>query len=142
MAQVGRFLANDLGKADSVAISGPNTLVLGFSARYNLQREHCQEPANLERVEETLKKITGRPWTIRIESAGGDEPVAQGRANGEETGPAGSLMRQQRLEAAQKPLIKTVMELMGAQIFHVDEGFGAGVELPLERGPAGGTEED
>jgi DNA polymerase-3 subunit gamma/tau len=131
LAQVGHFLANDLGKAISLAISGPNTLVLGFPTRYNLQREHCQEPANVERVEEALKKIAGRPWVIRIESSSRPEDQAEVRAaNGEEASPAAGSSRRQRLEAAQKPLVRKVMEVMGAQIFHVDEGFGTAADLP------------
>jgi DNA polymerase-3 subunit gamma/tau len=137
VTQVGPFLGNDLGKAASVAISGPNTLVLGFPSRYNLQREHCQEPANVQRVEAALSKVTGRPWTIRVESSGGNDAAATAPDNGDSANP--STARRQRLEAAQKPLVKKVMERMGAQILDMEEGFGAAA--PADRGPTDESEE-
>jgi DNA polymerase-3 subunit gamma/tau len=135
LTQVGQFLASDLRKANSLAISGPNTLVIRFPARYNLLREQCQEPAKVARVEAVLHKLTGRPWNLRMEAAdhsdgGADEP-----------GPAPSRTRQQRQEAAHKPLIKRAMDLLGAQILDMDEDFGATTETTSRRGGTDETEE-
>jgi DNA polymerase-3 subunit gamma/tau len=139
LTQVGPFLANDLNKANSLAISGPNTLVLGFPSRYNLQREHCQEPANVLRIEEALNKISGRAWAIRVEAARSGGP-AEGMVpdNGESVSPSNA--RRQRLEAAQKPLVKKIMERMGAQILDMEEGF-ATSEAPAESGTTDDSEE-
>jgi len=70
LAQAGPLLASELGKAEVPAISGPNTLVLRFPLQYNQAREHCQEPVRVTRIEELLRKITGRAWQVRIDSAG------------------------------------------------------------------------
>ena len=42
-----------------------------------------------------------------------------------ETENSQSRYRRQRAEAGQAPLIKRAVELLGAQILHVDDGFGA-----------------
>jgi DNA polymerase-3 subunit gamma/tau len=125
LAQVGVLLANELHKAGLPAISGPNTLVLQFPSRYNLSREHCQNPTNVTRIEDTLKKVTGQVWHLRIESvseAGVSEPPG---TNGRDIETPISQSRRQRQEAMQLPLVKRVMEVMGAQILGVDEGFGS-----------------
>src|SRR5207249_8349338 len=51
---VGPMLASALRKAQLPAIFGPNTLVLHFPSSYNSERQHCQQPANVARVEEAL----------------------------------------------------------------------------------------
>lgn len=122
LSQLPPILAREAEKAKIPAISGPLTLVLRFAAGYNSQREYCQEPARLARIEEAFRKVTGRPWTVRIE---GPAPVLMA-AQAEEAGsPAPSRYRQQRTEAIQEPLVKRAIEVLGAQIIHVDEGFGS-----------------
>jgi DNA polymerase-3 subunit gamma/tau len=125
LAQVGPILASNLNKHTSLAISGPNTLVIRFPGGYNHQREHCQEPTSLARVEEALLKTTGRAWNVRIETApgpGGNGPSSEDGA-GATAAPAPS--RRPKSEVLQEPLIKRAMEVMGAQVLHMDEGFGS-----------------
>ena len=55
--------------AAHLAISGPNALVLQFSPAYNQQREYCSDPTRLQRIQDTLQRVTGQPWTVRLESA-------------------------------------------------------------------------
>jgi DNA polymerase-3 subunit gamma/tau len=129
LTQVGPMLANDLRKASRVAISAPNTLVLQFPAQYNLEREHCQEPGRVARVEEALRKVTGQSCTVRVETGGGlaaAPPVADAPV------PAALPSRSRRLrdEALQQPLLKRAMDLLGAQIVRMDEGFGATATSP------------
>jgi DNA polymerase-3 subunit gamma/tau len=139
LQQVGPMLASDLEKAEIPAISGPNALVLRFPVGYNPEREHCQEPARVARVEELLRKLTGRAWNLRIESLGGNAAASPPPA-AEETVSSQSRYRRQRAEALQEPLVKRAMELLGAQIVHVDEGFGAAPGASPER--ADSTEEE
>jgi DNA polymerase-3 subunit gamma/tau len=124
LAHVGQMLASELEKASAVAISAPNTLVLRFPARYNLVREQCQEPSRVARVEEALRRVTGQACVLRFET-GGAEPLASPLLA--EEAPEASLSRSRRLraEAMKQPLLKRAMDLLGAQIVHVDEGFGA-----------------
>jgi len=135
LAQVGPMLRSDLEKAESVAISGPNALVIRFTPRYNLERDHCQEPTRVARTEEVLRKVTGKAWTLRVESGGSDPVVAQAQAADAEQ--LQSRYRRQRTEAMQEPLVKRAIERLGAQIVQVDEGFGSAPNEAVERPGAG-----
>jgi DNA polymerase-3 subunit gamma/tau len=122
LAQVGPMLGTNLEKAEGVAISGPNHLVIRFGAGYNFQREHCQQPTCIARVEEALKKVTGQVWGLRVESGRDVTSATPPPTNDTENSP--SRYRRQRTEAMQEPLVKRAMERLGAQIVHVDDGFG------------------
>src|SRR5207245_3153138 len=60
VAQLGPMLAGNLGKAESVAISGPKTLVLRFPSRYNHERDYCQLSTSVARTQEAILKVTGQ----------------------------------------------------------------------------------
>jgi DNA polymerase-3 subunit gamma/tau len=141
LARIGPMLGNDLRKAGLPATSGPNTLVLRFPARYNLPLEHCQRPENVARVEDELRKLTGRPWHLRVEAdpnAGNSGPP-EGDGDGPEGGPG--LARRQRLEVAQQPLVKRAVEVMSAQIVDMEEGFGQGAPPTAEAAEPADPEE-
>jgi len=122
LALLGQMHASDLQKAGQPAISGPNALVLRFPPSYNLAQEHCQTPAKMARVEEVLRKITGHPVVFRIEAAASTaSPAAAQAAEDEEKTP--SRYQRQRAEALKEPMVKRAMEVLGAQLVDVDEGF-------------------
>jgi DNA polymerase-3 subunit gamma/tau len=124
LSQTPPMMRSDLEKAGSLAISGPNTLVLRFGNEYNAQREHCQDPKRVEKVEGILRSLTGQAVTLRIESGGGDRPGRPAAAP-EDADNSQSRSRRQREEALREPLVKRAIEVLGAQIVRVDEGFGA-----------------
>src|SRR5262249_3892595 len=129
LAQMGGFHGRDLGKAENLAISAPNTLVIRFPARYNEAREFCQEPNRLAQTEKTLRKLAGLQWNLRIESGGDGNGAGSPQAAGSvETETHPSRYRQKRTEVVQKPLVKRAIDLLGAQIVQVDDGFGAAPE--------------
>src|SRR5207244_1810948 len=111
MSQVGMMLGSELEKAGLPAILGPNALVLRFPASYNSHREHCQEPARLGKVGSALRKVTGQPCSLRIESASGDAAVAKEKV-ADETENQQSRYRRQRTEATKEPLVKRAMEVL------------------------------
>jgi DNA polymerase-3 subunit gamma/tau len=136
LRRVGPMLASNLEKAGLPASPAPNALVLHFPVDYNGPREHCQQPNNVGRVERVLQELTGRACQVRIEAAGGPPrptPVA------EETEGSPSRYRRQRSEAMKEPLIKRAMEVLGAQLVDVDEGFGSAA--PAEQAAPSDTEE-
>lgn len=122
LAQVGGMLAGDLRLAGMPAITGPNTLVLRFPLAYNKAQEYSQRQAG--KVEQTLQRLTGRPWTLRIEAAGGTKgaepagtvstpaPPAQPRVNPKE-------------EAEKIPLVRRALDVLEGQIIRADENFGS-----------------
>jgi DNA polymerase-3 subunit gamma/tau len=123
LSQVGPILGAELSKAEAPAISGPNALVVRFSVGYNSKREYCQQPANVARVEAVLRSITGRPCSFRIESLG--DASSPKPKPGEDAENSPSRYRRQRTEAMKEPLVKRAMEVLGAQLVDVDEGFGS-----------------
>lgn len=127
LAQMGPMMGANLEKAGIPAISGPNALVLRFPSEYNHQREYCQDPARMTRIEEALRKIAGPVWKVRIESTGPrpDTASEQPEAAAPEVESSQTRSRRQRDEASKEPLVKRAMEVLGAQILRVDEGFGA-----------------
>jgi DNA polymerase-3 subunit gamma/tau len=115
--EVGPMLGSNLGCA-AIAITGPKTLVLRFGTGYNVEQEYCQEPARLARIEECFRRITGQAWAVRTELVGTDAAAP----------PIDSTIsrhRRQRTEAMQEPLVQRAAEVLGAQVVHMDDGFGA-----------------
>jgi DNA polymerase-3 subunit gamma/tau len=139
LAQVGRMHGAELERSGLPAISAPNALVLRFPVSYNSQREYCQEPAKVARVEDVLRKLTGRAWLLRVESAGGEPSVAAPPADNAENSSLRS--RRQRAEVEQEPLIKAAIDLLEARVVHVDDGFGTVPAALSERTDAPEEEE-
>jgi hypothetical protein len=125
LAQVGPLMARQLEKASPPAIFGPNTLVLRFDSRYNAEREDCSVPSRVQRIEESLRKVTGHAWQLRIESVGSGAVAAPAEAAADATTPQ-PRSRLKRAEAVQDPLLKRAVEVLGAQIVHMDDDFGTG----------------
>jgi DNA polymerase-3 subunit gamma/tau len=123
LAQVGPMMARELENAGPPAIFGPNTLVLRFDARYNAQREYCSEPSRVQRIEESLRQVTGHACQLRIESVGSGAVAAPPRAAAEAT-TSQPRSRLKRAEAVQDPLLQRAVEVLGAQVVHVDDDFG------------------
>jgi DNA polymerase-3 subunit gamma/tau len=123
LTQAGPILGAELEKAGELAISGPNTLVIRFRPGYNRAREFCQDPSRVSRVEELLRRVTGQTWQLRIDSAGGvgveTAPAADDPAN------SPSRTRRQRAEAVHEPLLKRAIDVLGAQVVQLDDGFGS-----------------
>lgn len=98
--------------------------MLCFPADYNQSREHCQEPTRLAKIEEALKKLSGRPWTVKIEGASGPTAPKSIAAVEAAPVPAPRPRRNARAEAEKEPLVQRAVESLGAQIVRVDDGFG------------------
>jgi DNA polymerase-3 subunit gamma/tau len=130
-AQLGPILGSRLQRADIPAISGPNTLVIRFNAAYNSERDYCSDPTRVARMEEVLRKLTGLPCQLRVESAGG-RALANSPETADEPEQSVSRYRRQRAEAVQEPLLKRAIDVLGAQIVQVDEGFGAAPVAAVE----------
>jgi DNA polymerase-3 subunit gamma/tau len=122
---VGGMLATNLAKSFPPAISGPNTLVFRFPASYNQARDFCQSPERLARLEEAVSRAAGSPWKVRIEadpSRGEAAPAAGGGTNGH--APAARPRRTAKEDAEKTPLVKRALEVLGASITRVEDGFG------------------
>jgi DNA polymerase III subunit gamma/tau len=123
LRSVGPMMSNFLEKAGLPAITGPNSLVLRFSADYNQAREFCQEPTRLAKIEEAVRKGTGHPWILRVEGGAAPAPATT-PAPVVEAPPAPPPRRNHRAEAEKEPLVKRALDALGAQIVRVEDGFG------------------
>ena len=128
LTSVGTLFANDLGKANLPAIFGPNSLVIRFGPDYDKEREYCQAPERLTKIEQALQKVTGRNWLVRVESGPASGNGTPGGAAPAVSRPVESPIdraRRLREEAEKMPLIRRAMEVLGAQVVRVEDGFGA-----------------
>jgi hypothetical protein len=122
IAKSGFALQSDLRKANSTAISGPNTLVFSVSRRYNTGGNTFTDPAQSAKLEEILSGIVGEPCRVKVDwvDDNGAAPTIKSAA-----AQAMGQQRLQRAELLQIPLVKKVSEVLGAQIIRADEGFGS-----------------
>jgi DNA polymerase-3 subunit gamma/tau len=127
LGMVGGMLAADLKKANLPAIFGPNTLAIRFPELYNKSRDNCQTAGNVTRIEDALKKVTGRPWTLRIETTPTTAVVGSAASVPTPEAPPGVRppRRHPREEAEKVPLVKYALDKFGAQLVQPPpEGFG------------------
>jgi DNA polymerase-3 subunit gamma/tau len=98
--------------ATSLALSAPNTLVVGFPAPYTLQKESCERPERREKIEFLLAEITGQEVHVQFqllpeEVAATPEPVTKSD-------------RQKKRDLAQDPLVRQAMDVFDAEMIRVE----------------------
>jgi DNA polymerase-3 subunit gamma/tau len=130
--QIGPFLEKTLEVAGLPAILGPNVLVIRFPSHYNSECAHAQQPVNVSRIEEAFRRITGQGFSLRVELASGSGTAPSAATVQNDVGTSISPYKRQRAEAMKEPLIKKAMEILGAQLVDVDEGFGSGPRMTGE----------
>ena len=99
--------------ADSVAISGPNRLVVRFRGMYNSSKSFCERPARKETLEKALSVAAGRPLRLDF------HVLKEDRAH--PTPPKPVVSRQQlKQQAASHPLVALAVELFDAEGISVE----------------------
>jgi DNA polymerase-3 subunit gamma/tau len=121
--QIGPFLGRELEKAGLPAISGPNRLVLHFPQAYNRQYQFCSDPGRLSRVIDALERATEQNWDLRLEVGG---------TNGEVRPSSPPVEAVMSAPVVQHPLLQSAIDVLGARLLKVDEGFGQAVAEPAE----------
>ena len=121
------ILANHLKFASPPAIFGPNSLAIPFHSEYNHARDACSSEGNTRRITEALAHLTGRAALIRFEQAAGAAPARD--SSGQPT----ATDRKKHLMGL--PMFKKAGETLGAQIWHVEEGFNPMASLRKTEGP-------
>jgi DNA polymerase-3 subunit gamma/tau len=123
ISECGFALTMDLRKGEP-AISGPNALVLRFPAGYN----HTVDASKQARLEEVIRKVIGPNVVVRLDNG----PLSTGGPPSAEPAvrqpPAAvqaptTKAKRSRSEVAQLPLVKKAMDVLGAQVVHLDEDF-------------------
>jgi DNA polymerase-3 subunit gamma/tau len=122
--QVGPILGNVLKNSPLPAISGPNTLVISVPNGYTLLSDSRQIPSRIGRIEEELRKLTGLPYQLRVETNSINE-TSESLDDSRTGGRSAPRRVGHRAEASQEPLVKYAMDVLEAQLLQVEEGFGA-----------------
>jgi DNA polymerase-3 subunit gamma/tau len=103
------------GRAERVAISGPNRLAVSFRKAYTQAQQYCERPDKRQRLEHTFSRIAGQ--NVRIDFVTlPDEPT---QASSTESRPAARSpvnRRQRQQEVLRNPLIRKASELFDTEI--------------------------
>ena len=101
------------------AIFGPTSLAIRFPSGYTPAVEYLRDERNSEEIRKTLKKITGNDWQVRIEELPPDPKSTRVESsNGMPTGAASK-----RNDLLQLPFIRAAVDVLGAQLMKVEDGF-------------------
>ena len=114
------ILASHLRVASLPAIFGPNSLAIRFSSEYNHAYEACDGEANLRRIEDALKQVTGMPIKVYFELVTSSGPGFPAPPPVAARVPQAADRKKQLMRL---PLFRRAGEALGAQIWHVDEDF-------------------
>jgi DNA polymerase-3 subunit gamma/tau len=114
------ILANHLKTANLPAIFGPNSLAIRFAAGYNLAYEACATESNTARVQEGFKELTGQSIAVRFEQSLLPPSTPVGVTS---SSPPANPATERRKTIMNLPMFQKVQEVLGAQIWHLDEDF-------------------
>jgi hypothetical protein len=114
------ILANQLKQSIQPAIFGPNTLVIRFPSDYNHLREACDTEGNTLRIQDCLQKLTGKEVNIRMEVVSG---VEAGTPAQTVKNVSANPVTERRKMLMALPLFRKASEVLGAQIYNMDEDF-------------------
>jgi DNA polymerase-3 subunit gamma/tau len=118
LAELGDMTSDCAAKFDSLAISGPNRLVVRFRKAYITAKEFCERPERRSRLELVMSRLTGR--TVRIDFAlSADEP--QHNAIQQVAPRPQASRRQRQAELQRHPLVRQAVEMFDAEIVNVVE---------------------
>ena len=73
--------ADFAGRAERIAISGPNRLVVSFRKAYTQAQQYCERPERRQKLEQTFSRIAGRNDSARLCTLP-DESVTAGNGVG------------------------------------------------------------
>jgi DNA polymerase-3 subunit gamma/tau len=114
LEEINDMTADHAGLADSVAISGPNQLVVRFRQVYNSSKSYCERPDKREALERAFGGQAG--CRVRLEFV-----LLPDEAKPATPAPNPQLARTQlRQQVARHPLVQRAMELFEAEILHAD----------------------
>src|SRR4030095_2070104 len=114
LAEIGDMTADFAARAERIAISGPNRLVVSFRKAYTQAQQYCERPERRQKLEQTFSRLAGR--NIRIDFATlPDEPEEVGSA-ADQPAAAAVNRRQRRQEMQRHPLIRKAREWFDTEI--------------------------
>ena len=112
LGEIGDMTADFAARAERVAISGPNQLVVWFRKAYTQAQQYCARPDKRQKLEQTLSRLTGRQ--VRIDFAVLEE--AEGPVGGPEPVVKPASRRQRQQELLRNPIVRKASELFDTEI--------------------------
>ncbi|MGL5098229.1 MAG: hypothetical protein ACRDD1_21795, partial [Planctomycetia bacterium] len=116
LQEVGPVRGNHLRLSGAPAIVGPNSLAIRFPTEYTSAYEGCASETGTAAIATAVRRVTGIPWTIRIEQQSAFETA-------NEPLPPPNLVADRKKDLLQLPLFRRANEVLGAQLMKVDDGF-------------------
>jgi DNA polymerase III subunit gamma/tau len=117
LAEIGDMTAEFAGRAESVAISGPNRLVVSFGKAYTQALQYCERPERRQKLEQTFSRIAGRNIRIDFATLSDESPGAVPADRPAAKPPVNRRQRQQEL--MRHPLVRKAAELFDTEIIGV-----------------------
>jgi DNA polymerase-3 subunit gamma/tau len=122
LTEIGDMTADFAARAERIAISAPNRLVVSFRKAYTQAQQYCERPERRQKLEQTFSRLAGR--NIRIDFATlPDESLGQPDERPAQKPPVNRRQRQQEL--MRHPLIRKAAELFDTEIIAVLEASAA-----------------
>jgi DNA polymerase III subunit gamma/tau len=116
LAEIGDMTADFASRAERIAISGPNRLVVSFRKAYTQAQQYCERPEKRQRLEQAFSRIAGR--NLRIDFATlPDEVSAPMPADRSGKPPVNRRQRQQEL--MRHPMVRKAAELFDTEIIAI-----------------------
>jgi DNA polymerase-3 subunit gamma/tau len=102
------------GRAERIAISGPNRLAVSFRKAYTQAQQYCERPERRLKLEQIFSRIAGQTFRIDFatlpddatQASPADRPAAKPTVN----------RRQRQQEVMRHPLIRKAAELFDTEI--------------------------
>jgi DNA polymerase-3 subunit gamma/tau len=110
------------------AISGPNALAISVSADYTSTADYLRGERSLDALAAILKRCTGKEWTLRVNLLRGNDAAAIPAANPSSSQAGLALPRSpstgtRKNDVLQLPFVRAAVDVLGAQLMMLDEGF-------------------
>jgi DNA polymerase III subunit gamma/tau len=117
LAEIGDMTADFAARAERVAISGPNRLVVSFRKAYTQAQQYCERPERRQKLEQTFSRLAGRNIRIDFATLPDESSVAAAGERSAAKPPVNRRQRQQEL--MRHPLIRKANELFDTEIIAV-----------------------
>jgi DNA polymerase III subunit gamma/tau len=114
LARLEGIVTDYASQAERVALAAPDLLVVTFVKKYNSSKRFCEQPHQVQRIEQALAEIAGRP--LRLSFA-----LAEEGDEGTKTAVPRPATRDRVREKAKHPLVSKAMELFDARPVRVDD---------------------
>jgi DNA polymerase-3 subunit gamma/tau len=126
LAELQDMTGDCASKFDSIAISGPNRLVVRFRKDYTTAKEFCERPDKRTRLEQILSRLMGRDTRIDFAVLAEESQVTVPQQVA--TRPPVN-RRQRQAEMQRHPMVRHAVELFDAEIVTIVDPIMADAEI-------------